>query len=498
MDIVTVLERACERHADRPALSREGRTVSYAEVGERVPVVAANLAELGAANGSTVGICSPDSIEAWLTVFAVWRLGALPALIDARTPDDWLGYFVGDMDPAVVVSDDENRPRLAELLGIEATPLRDVAGVGGTATAPSDHDESSPLFLSYTSGTTGDPKGVVLTSGPVTLGAACIAERLGYGTDDVLVATTPVASSFQLVASAMPALHAGAHVVLAAGHSPREVWEDISAYGGTVLVAYPLTLADVVGLARESQPAHGLRLALSGGSPLAPRIKRDYREHLDIPLAESYGQSELGGFMVLGAPGDNSAPEGFAGRPLPDRLAYVADADNRELPAGEVGEVVVAEGFFGEYRNKPGAYAKTTAGGVLHTGDVGVASAEGHIKVLGRVQEADAAQHRGGFLREVEDVAYDHPAVRHASVVIDGAGEVRCFVELSSAGSADEAEIEQFIRARLKESLFPAGVHILAEFPRTFSGKADRLHLSTQSSTQRPVGNVKTSDKLRA
>jgi len=478
MDIVTVLERACERHADRPALSREGTTVSYAEVGERVPVVAGTLAELGVEQGSTVGICSPDSIEAWLAIFAVWRLGALPALIDARTPDDRLGYFVGDMDPAVVVSDDENRPRLAEILGIEAARLADVAGGGGTATAPNDHDESSPLFLSYTSGTTGDPKGVVLTSGPVTLGAACIAERLGYGMDDVLVATTPVASSFQLVAGAMPALHAGAHVVLAAGHTPSEVWEDIGAHGGTVLIAYPLTLADVVGLAKDTRPAHRLLLALSGGSPLAPRIKRDYRDHLGIPLAESYGQSELGGFMVLGAPGDETAPEGFAGRPLPDRLAFVADADNRELPAGGVGEVVVAEGFFGEYRNKPEAYAKTTAGGVLHTGDVGVASAQGHIKVMGRVQEAAAARRRGGFLREVEDVAYDHPAVRHASVVLDAAEQVRCFVELSVAGAADADEIAEHIWTRMPESPLPAGVHVLGTFPRTFSGKADRLRLS--------------------
>ena len=121
MDIVTVLERACERHADRPALSREGTTVSYAEVGERVPVVAGALRDLGVSPGSTVGICSPDSIEAWIAIFATWRLGALPALIDARTPDDRLGYFVGDMDPAVVVSDDENLPRLAEILDIEGS-----------------------------------------------------------------------------------------------------------------------------------------------------------------------------------------------------------------------------------------------------------------------------------------------------------------------------------------------------------------------------------------
>lgn len=479
MDIVTVLERACSRYAERPALSREGTTVSYADVGERVPVVAGSLAESGVGQGDTVGICSPDSIEAWLAIFATWHLGALPALIDARTPDDRLPYFVGDMDPAVVVSDDENRPRLAEILGIDAARLDDVVGGGGAATAPNRHDESSPLFLSYTSGTTGDPKGVVLTSGPVTLGTACIAERLGYGMDDALVATTPVASSFQLVASAMPALHAGAHVVLAAGHTPGEVWEDIGAYGGTVLIAYPLTLADVVGGAKDTKPSHGLRLALSGGSPLAPRIKRDYRDHLGIPLAESYGQSELGGFMVLGTPGDETAPEGFAGRPLPDRLAYVADAENRELPVGSIGEVVVAEGFFGEYRNKPEAYAKTTAGGVLHTGDVGVASAQGHIKVMGRVQEADAARRRGGFLREVEDAAYDHPAVRHASVVLDAGEQVRCFVELNAAGIAGEEEIAEHIGARVPESLIPAGVHILATFPRTFSGKADRLRLSS-------------------
>ncbi len=483
MDIVTVLERACERHADRPALSREGTTVSYAEVGKQVPVVAGTLANLGVAKGSTVGVCSPDSIEAWLTIFAIWRLGALPALIDARTPDDRLPYFVGDMDPAVVVSDDENRPRLAEILGIDATSLQDVTPGGSTATAPRDHDESSPLFLSYTSGTTGDPKGVVLRSGPVTLGTACISERLRYGMNDVLVATTPVASSFQLVASAMPALHAGAHVVLAAGHSPREVWKDISAHGGTVLVAYPLTLADVVGLARDAKPAHGLRLALSGGSPLAPRIKRDYRDHLGIPLAESYGQSELGGFMVLGTPDNETAPEGFAGRPLPDRLSFVAGSNNRELPAGSVGEVVVAEGYFPEYRNKPEAYARTTQGGVLHTGDVGVASPQGHIKVLGRIQEADAAERRGGFLREVEDAAYDHPAVRHAAVVMDRSDQLRCFVELNSPGTADEHELDEFIRARVPESLAPAGVHVLPAFPRTFSGKADRLHLSALHGT---------------
>ena len=101
-------------------------------------------------------------------------------------------------------------------------------------------------------------------------------------------------------------------------------------------------------------------------------------------------------------------------------------------------------------------------------------------------------------MRDVEDAAYNHPAVRHASVVLDAGKQVRCFVELNTPDTADEQQIAEHIRAQVPESLIPAGVHILPTFPRTFSGKADRLHLSTRSSTCRPVGTVQTSDKLQA
>jgi acyl-coenzyme A synthetase/AMP-(fatty) acid ligase len=259
-----------------------------------------------------------------------------------------------------------------------------------------------------------------------------------------------------------------------------------------VLVAYPLTLADVVhshaaqagGSGPGGQgPADGrvpFRLALSGGSPLAPRLKREYRDRLGIPLLESYGQSELGGFMALGGRDDGDrALAGYVGRPLPDRRAYVGDpSTTAERPAGEIGEVLVPHGFFAEYRAKPDQTAEATAGGVLHTGDLAVADDDGYLKVLGRTNEGAAAATRGGFLREVEDALYEHPAVQHAAVVAGRRGAVEAFVELRAGARADAGELAERAGADVAAGLRPRRVAVLEKMPRSFSGKADRLGLS--------------------
>jgi acyl-coenzyme A synthetase/AMP-(fatty) acid ligase len=247
-----------------------------------------------------------------------------------------------------------------------------------------------------------------------------------------------------------------------------------SQWNATVLVAYPLTLADVVNTAPEVSP---FRLALSGGSPLAPRIKRDFRNRLGIHLLESYGQSELGGFMALGSERD-PARDGYAGRPLPDRLSFVASPSGTEAASGVVGEVLVTHGFFAQYRNKPAETLRAQAGGMLHTGDLAVADADGFIRVLGRTREAEGAERRGGFLRELEDAYYEHPDVLHATVVEAESGDVHAFIELLPDRSAHASEIEGEAASRVGVGLAPNGTTVLARLPRTFSGKADRRALA--------------------
>ena len=476
MDAVQVFRRAATRHPDRVVLFDRTDSVTYAEADRHSDAIAADLAARGIEPGATVGFSASDRVSQWLAIIGAWKIGALPGLLDARTDPADLPYFVSDVDADVVAATTDLHEKLSAA-GARSVVDIEALGLEGSSGPGDGHGPSSPLYLSYTSGTTGAPKGAILESGPVMLGAACVAERLGLTREDVVLSITPTASSFQLVAALLPAIHAGASVGLLAGADVDETWARAREAGATVLAAYPLTLSDMVNATDASDSP--FRLALSGGSPLGPRIKRDYRDRLGIPLVESYGQSELGGFMALGKPDDTGAAPGFAGPPLPDRLTYVGSPDDMtELPAGEIGEVLVREGYFAGYRNKQEQTDDTLRGGVLHTGDLGVADDDGRIKVLGRTREADAVARRGGFLREVEDACYDVDAVKHAAVVETDDGDIHAFVELLAGREMTDAELAADVGARVSAGLVPAHAEVLDEMPRTFSGKADRRALS--------------------
>lgn len=479
MNIVWTFRRTARRHGERTFLIDSETSLTYAHADRMTDAIAADLQARGIERGDRVELCAPDQVGLWLAIIGAWKAGALPALLDPQLGPDALPYFIDDIDAKVVVAVPS---RHDDLRAAGATSVIALGELGRSDSVHVDrHDADAPLYLSYTSGTTGAPKGAVLRSGPVTLATACIGERLGLTSDDVLLATTPIASSFQLVAALMPAVHAGAAVALVAGRPVDEMWDVARTSKATVMVGYPLTLADIVNAPGAENST--FRIAMSGGSPLAPRIKRDYRDRMGIALMETYGQSEMGGFMAMGSPNDGDrALAGFVGRPLPDRLAYVGGRDHAELPAGEIGEVMVTHGYFDSYRNKPGKFDEATAGGVLHTGDVAVSDADGYLKVLGRTRETTAAVERGGFLRELEDALYEHPAVLHAAVVeIDG-GRLAGFFQTLDGEALDPAELLAHAADLVAPALLPASMTQLDEMPRTFSGKADRLRMAASAS----------------
>jgi len=479
MDIVQVFNRAAKRHGESVFLFDPKTTITYAEADAKTNAIAAELIELGISDGETLGLAASDRVSLWLAIIGAWKAGALPSLIDARTPTDKLPYFIDDIDAKLIAAAPEIGDHIHRAGAATITAI-DSLGSGKETKPVNRHGPQSPLYLSYTSGTTGLPKGAVLKSEPVTLGASCIADRLQLTSKDILLATTPISSSFQLVAALMPAVHSGASIGLVAGSTTNVIWQIALQHRATILVAYPLTLADILHAPQALEGQSPFRLALSGGSSLAPRIKRDYQRHLGISLLESYGQSELGGFMAMGAPHDDkhTLKAGYAGRPLPDRLTYIGDAHSQELPAGEVGEVLVTHDYFDEYRNKPAKTAESKRDGVLHTGDLGISNKEGYIKFVGRVSEIESAERRGGFLRELEDAYYEHQAVQHAVAVEGNSGLIEGFVECRLGQEVTAEKLQQFVTEIVTDGLIPSKTTIINKMPRTFSGKADRLTLA--------------------
>ena len=298
-----LLTQGAARFPDKTALGwvKRDRSLSYAEAAEATDRVAAGLAALGVERGDRVGIFAHNGLDYLLAMFGSWRLGAVAALVDLRHAGDLDRYF-GDCRPKVVVythdyfeTIDRHRDALAgvetyvcldgaqpgaidwaEILGCSQAPPADVAGEGDIA------------HLSYTSGTTGQPEAACLSHEPTCRVAGGLAERVGMGAADVSLGPTALSGPYQLVANLLPALSVTATCWV------MNNWEDeggldvVDRLGATILAADPPMLA--AALTEAGRRAGGLpgslRLALSGGGPLPPDLKRAWRDEPGVTLAE--------------------------------------------------------------------------------------------------------------------------------------------------------------------------------------------------------------------
>jgi acyl-coenzyme A synthetase/AMP-(fatty) acid ligase len=256
-----------------------------------------------------------------------------------------------------------------------------------------------------------------------------------------------------------------------------------------------MLLADLVEYARQSGlHSPTLRLAMSGGSTTALEIKRRYRRHLGIPLIESYGQSELGGFIALGDPRDDPSERPFApGRPLPDKVVAIFDNQGTEVSIGEYGEIVLRGGFMNGYWNAPEQTATTLRGGWLHSGDIGRMDVDGYVELLCR--DGDQLEHEGQwvFLRTLEDALTSHPAVEHAAAItVGGSRAIKAFVSfyVDAQDPPTTWDLVEFSRRQVPVYLQPAEIEILETMPRTGSGKLSKPALrklpTAQARADRP------------
>jgi acyl-CoA synthetase (AMP-forming)/AMP-acid ligase II len=495
-----LLERNASRAPEKTFIFSESRSINYRDASDTVRKAASAFQSLGVKKADRVLIFAPNSIDYVLAMFAVFKLGAIAALIDVLDPESYQRN-VKRLAPKVVISIAEHidelkasSPRATKFISFD-----DGAEHGHTWHAllerpqravRSDFREDDRCHLSFTSGTTYKPKPAVLSHEPTIRATRCIAERLGLTSDDTSIGITTLSSSHILVYAIRPQMHRIATTGFMETWDPARAWKAIHERKVRLISGTAIGLSELADHAREHSVGKGsLRLILSGGSAGIGKIREKW-QGLGVQFVETYGMSELGGAVATGYPRPfESAPvkpfENIpaVGPPLPDKEVKIMDEEGREVPLGTPGEILLRGGFMRGYWRMPKETAETTRGGWLHTSDIGLMDELDNVYWLARKTEVIHARKGPIYPRVIEEALFAHKSVRQASVV--GQGEIGNqtpvgFVTLFPQETVNDEKLLSHCRSVLGEDYWPSRIVIKDEFPMTPTGKIDKKQLKQE------------------
>ena len=500
-----MLVDAAERDPDRIAFRWVDRDkhLTYGEAVVAMERMAGALASLGVGPGDRVSVFAHNGLDYLLAMLGAWRLGAISALVNVKFADDLPSYAADHTPKVIIYTHDMAQPAAAAKRSVAsvthlvcmdgpqdgAESLPDLLAANLPA-PPDPGDADAIAHLSYTSGTTGRPKGACLKHEPTVRASRCIGERLRIRRDDVSFGPTALSSSYQLVANLLPSLAVGATINIMGRWTGASGWGAVEAAGASFFVGNPIVLEELLVESRQRQRLPGrLRFLLSGGGPVPPTLKRAWRDEFAVPLVESYGQSELGGFFALGFPELEGADDRLLriGPSLPDRVTRIVGSDGRPVPLGTTGEIALTEGgFMVGYWGMPEKTAEATAGGILRSGDLGVMDESGYITMRGRRSELVRVAGRDWFPRDVEEALGRQPGIGLCALVgvADAALGARPIAfAVAAPGARPEPEaLKAALRLEVPYDIAPLEIRLVDALPMTPTGKIAKAELAAAAS----------------
>jgi long-chain acyl-CoA synthetase len=505
MTLAARLAAQAEALGDKCFFHHGGASHSYAAVAGRAGRLAAGLQALGLGKGDRVATYLPNGLPLVESYFALATLGASAVLLNPQLTPREIGYILQDSGARSIITHASLLPNVQavrgslpalrtvivsggatghdavafETLGEGMRPLRDAA-----------MDPKDEAWLAYTSGTTGKPKGAILTHGNLLWTADVSARTVGWQAQDVIVCPIPLFHLFALGACFLEILTVGATTVIHDRFSPEAVLDAIGQHRVTIVPGVPTMYAYLLNSpALATADTRSLRFGITGGAIMPQKLIEETEARLGIHVLNMYGITETASWISC-VHHTVRQPFGSVGKALPGLTVRVVDRDDRDVPAGEIGEIIVrGPNVMREYNNLPEATAEAMRGGFYHTGDLGTLDADGFVYVLDRLKDMIISGGYNIYPKEIEDVLYMHPAVLEAAVIgvpHDAKGEVpRAYVVVKEGAAAAPDEILAYLRGQLAAYKLPASVEIIAAIPKTGSGKIRRVELRDRARTTR-------------
>jgi long-chain acyl-CoA synthetase len=484
MNLAQLLTDAAQRDPDHVAIKLDAVELTYAALDGATAHVAGLLRDHGFEPGDRVGIMLPNVPYFPVVYYGVLRAAGIVVPMNVLLKKREVAFYLEDPGAKLVFAwhgfaqDAQAGAEQAgaECLLVEPGKFEEQVGSAEALTAIADVDGDDTAVILYTSGTTGQPKGAELTHKNLTRNARASQGLFSLGSEAVVLGALPLFHSFGQTCGMNATISGGGTLTLIPRFEPAKALEIIQRDQVNIFQGVPTMYGAMLHFPdRDQYDTSSLNLCASGGSAMPVELLRGFEEAFGCKVLEGYGLSESSPVASFNHP-DRERKPGSIGTPIEGVEMKVVDEDGKDVPQGEVGEIVIrGHNVMKGYWNKPQETGETLKDGWLHTGDMATVDEDGYFFIVDRKKDMII---RGGYNvypREIEEILYEHPAVREAAVLgvpHDEYGEeVGAAVALKDGEEISESELRDFVKEQVAAYKYPRRIWFVDDLPKGPTGK---------------------------
>jgi malonyl-CoA/methylmalonyl-CoA synthetase len=487
-DLFSCFAESFSQHAQRVSLEEpDGTRWTYQDVEQRSARLASTLQRLGLEPGDHVLVQTEKSPYALILYIACVRAGVTYIPINSGYTDAELGYFIADAQPKLAVCRPESATLFARFEELQHGDRVCTLGAAGTGTlfAGVDAEAYAPpisrtaddvAIILYTSGTTGRPKGAMLTHGNLVSNGRALVELWRFSANDTLIHALPIFHGHGLFVAAHCALLSGARMIFLPRFEVASVVASMPR--ATVFMGVPTHYTRLLAYANfDAVSTKNMRLFISGSAALPADTARAFEVRIGQRVLERYGMTETG--ILTSNPYDGQRLVGSVGMPLPGVTLRVVNASGAASPPGQPGEIEVKGGnlFRGYWRNPEKTKAEFSPDGYFKTGDIGLVDENGYLHIVGRSKDLIITGGLNVYPKEIETLLDDMESIEESAVIgvpHPDFGEAVVAVVKASAPGFDAEQLRLMLRQSLAGFKVPKAIIEMPELPRNALGKVQK------------------------
>jgi len=496
MNLIKFLKAQSQKYGSRTLIFSDEGAITYLEFDEITDRIAFGLEKIGITAGHRVAVLHQNSPQALLSYFAIIKAGGIVVPINPIYTAREVKYLLNNSESKAIIVHEAYSALIDEIKGetpnlnhvivrkSNETIETEIAAKIGSPLLPikeKNLNPDDPAMQFYTSGTTGNPKGVVLTHRCFYFGGPNIAQNYGLKEDDVTIAVLPMVHVFSIASPFFGSLSSGGSIVIVERFKPEIVFAAIEKYKVTWFPGVPTMFIYLLNsLPENTHDLSSLRMGLSGGASLPVEVLKRWEEEFKAEIIEVYGLTESTG-LVTANPVYGIRKPGSIGITVSGVSAKVVDKGGKEVPDRVVGDLIfkgpnATKGYF----NLPGETEEKIRSGWVYTGDHAYRDEEGYFYIVGREKELIISGGYNIYPKEIEEVLHTHPAVSEAAVIgvpDQIKGEVpKAFICLKEGITATEEELLEHCKKNLAPYKMPK-ISFMKELPKNPTGKIMKKEL---------------------